>query len=141
MPEHVHIFLVASPDDALSSIARTLKPISSVHIFTSFPSLRNASPGDPGAMVEGMLLRKCRCNHRGERGKVHREPEVEHRRYRVMNCPICGKEMVKRIAMPSGSLPFSTNAIFRFELHTEDVRSCLRLKRRLLHTIVRIAAM
>ena len=40
MPEHVHIFLEASPDEAPSSIARTLKSISAVHIFTSFPKLK-----------------------------------------------------------------------------------------------------
>ena len=40
MPEHVHHFLEASPDDAPSSIARTLKLISAVHIFTAFPKLK-----------------------------------------------------------------------------------------------------
>ena len=40
MPEHVHLFLEASPDDAPSSIARTLKSISAVHIFTAFPKLK-----------------------------------------------------------------------------------------------------
>ena len=40
MPEHVHIFLEASPDEAPSSIARTLKSISAVHIFTAFPKLK-----------------------------------------------------------------------------------------------------
>ena len=40
MPEHVHIFLEASPDEAPSSMARTLKSISAVHIFTSFPKLK-----------------------------------------------------------------------------------------------------
>ena len=38
MPDHVHLFLEASPDDAPSSIARTLKSISAVHIFTAFPN-------------------------------------------------------------------------------------------------------
>ena len=40
MPDHVHLFLEASPDDAPSSIARTLKSISAVHIFTAFPKLK-----------------------------------------------------------------------------------------------------
>ena len=40
MPGHVHLFLEASPDDAPSSIARTLKSISAVHIFTAFPKLK-----------------------------------------------------------------------------------------------------
>ena len=37
MPDHVHLFLEASPDEAPSTIARTLKSISAVHIFTAFP--------------------------------------------------------------------------------------------------------
>ena len=40
MPDHVHLFLKASPDDTPSSIARTLKSISAVHIFTAFPKLK-----------------------------------------------------------------------------------------------------
>ena len=40
MPEHIHPFLEASPDEAPSSIARTLKSISAVHIFTAFPKLK-----------------------------------------------------------------------------------------------------
>ena len=40
MPEHVHLFLEASPDDAPSSIARTLKSISAGHIFKAFPKLK-----------------------------------------------------------------------------------------------------
>ncbi len=40
MPEHVHLFLEASPDEAPSMIARTLKSISAVHIFTAFPKLK-----------------------------------------------------------------------------------------------------
>ena len=39
MPDHVHLLLEASPDDAPSSTARTLKSISAVHIFTAFPKL------------------------------------------------------------------------------------------------------
>ena len=35
MPEHVHLFIEASPDEAPSSIARTLKSI-----FTAFPQLK-----------------------------------------------------------------------------------------------------
>ena len=38
--EHIHPFLEASPDEAPSSIARTLKSISAVHIFTAFPKLK-----------------------------------------------------------------------------------------------------
>ena len=90
MPEHVHLFIEASPDEAPSMIARTLKSISAVHIFTAFPKLKERK--FEGAQVLGirtvvsrMLLRKCRCNHRGKREKVHREPEVKHRRYRVMS--------------------------------------------------------
>ena len=105
MPEHVHIFLEASPDEAPSSIAR--RPL-----------------------VSWMLLRECRCNHRGKREKVHRKPEVEHRRYRMMNCPICGKEMAEGTVISSGSMPFSTNVTFKFELHTENVRSCLILEKK-----------
>ena len=40
MPEHVPLFLVASPDDAPSSIARTLKTNSAVHIITAFTKLK-----------------------------------------------------------------------------------------------------
>ena len=83
MPEHVQLFIEASPDDASSSIASTLKPISAVHIFTAFPKLKEPSSGIR-PMVLWMLLRQCRCDHRGKRGKVHREPEGEHRRYRMI---------------------------------------------------------
>ena len=38
--EHIHPFLEASPDEAPSMIARTLKSISAVHIFTAFPKLK-----------------------------------------------------------------------------------------------------
>ena len=40
MPEHVQLFIEASPDNTPSSIASTLKLISAVHIFTSFPKLK-----------------------------------------------------------------------------------------------------
>ncbi len=40
MPNHVHVFLEASPDDAPSVIARTLKSISAVRIFTVFSKLK-----------------------------------------------------------------------------------------------------
>ena len=40
MPDHVHLFLEASPDEAPSTIARTLKSISAVHIFTAFSKLK-----------------------------------------------------------------------------------------------------
>ena len=39
IPDHVHLSLEASPDEAPSTIARTLKSISAVHIFTAFPKL------------------------------------------------------------------------------------------------------
>ena len=42
-----------------------------------------------------------------------------------MNCPICGKEMAKGTVISSGSMPFNTNITFKFELHTENVRSIL----------------
>lgn len=47
MPEHVQLFIEASPDDASSSIASTLKPISAVHIFTAFPKLKERKFWDP----------------------------------------------------------------------------------------------
>ena len=46
----------------------------------------------------------------------------------MMNCPICGKEMAKGTVISSGSMPFNTNVTFKFELHTENVRSCLILE-------------
>ena len=85
MPEHVHLFLEASPDEAPSMIARTLKSISAVHIFTAFISKAEGTQVlGIRTVVSWMLLRECRCNHRGKCEKVHREPEVEHRRYRMM---------------------------------------------------------
>ena len=47
-----------------------------------------------------------------------------------MNCPICGKEMAKGTVISSGSMPFNTNVTFKFELHTENVRSCLILEKK-----------
>ena len=47
MPEHVQLFIEASPDDVPSSIARTLKSISAVHIFTAFPKLKERKFWDP----------------------------------------------------------------------------------------------
>ena len=48
----------------------------------------------------------------------------------MMNCPICGKEMAKGTVISSGSMPFNTNVTFKFELHTENVRSCLMLEKK-----------
>ncbi|MBO8435661.1 MAG: hypothetical protein IAA97_01605 [Spirochaetes bacterium] len=48
----------------------------------------------------------------------------------MMNCPICGKEMAKGTVISSGSMPFSTNVTFKFELHTENARSCLILEKK-----------
>ena len=92
MPEHVHLFLEASPDDAPSST-----------YLHSLPKIEGAQVLGIRTMVQRMLLRKCRCNHGGKREKVHREPEVEHRRYRMMNCPICGKEMAKEQSFHRGA--------------------------------------
>ena len=33
----------------------------------------------------------------------------------MMKCPICGKEMLRGIVISSGSMPFSTNVIFKPE--------------------------
>ena len=56
MPEHVHLFLEASPDEAPSMIARTLKSISAVHIFTAFPK-RGCYYGSVGAITEESVKR------------------------------------------------------------------------------------
>lgn len=40
MPDHVNLFIQASPADAPSNIATTLKNISAVHLFNRFPKLR-----------------------------------------------------------------------------------------------------
>lgn len=40
MPDHVHIFVQGSPKDSPSDIAKTLKSISAVHIFNTFPKLK-----------------------------------------------------------------------------------------------------
>ena len=61
MPEHVHLFLEAS---APSSIARTLKSISAVHIFTSFPKLKERKFWDPdygpGDAITGVSVQSQR---------------------------------------------------------------------------------
>lgn len=40
MPDHVHIFVQADHETAPVTIAKTLKSISAVHIFNSFPGLK-----------------------------------------------------------------------------------------------------
>ena len=64
MPEHVQLFIEASPDDASSSIASTLKPISAVHIFTAFPRLREHKFWDPaygpGDAITGVSVQSQR---------------------------------------------------------------------------------
>lgn len=40
MPDHVHIFIQADPQTAPVEIAKTLKSISAVHLFTRFPELK-----------------------------------------------------------------------------------------------------
>jgi len=40
MPDHVHIFIQVGPMDRPIDIARTLKSISAVHLFTKFPNLK-----------------------------------------------------------------------------------------------------
>ena len=53
MPDHVHLFPEASPDEAPSAIARTLKPISAVHIFTAFPKLKEGKSWGSGPWSRG----------------------------------------------------------------------------------------
>lgn len=40
MPDHVHMFVSASPQTAPAEISRTVKSISAVRIFTQFPRLK-----------------------------------------------------------------------------------------------------
>jgi putative transposase len=40
MPDHIHIFIQIGPNDRPSDVARTLKSISAVAIFTKFPELK-----------------------------------------------------------------------------------------------------
>lgn len=40
MPDHVHLFVQASPNDTPNTIAKTLKSISAVHLFNKFPKLK-----------------------------------------------------------------------------------------------------
>ena len=48
----------------------------------------------------------------------------------MMGCHACSKEMIKGTVISSGNMPFSTNATFKFELHTENVRSRLMLEKK-----------
>lgn len=40
MPDHVHVFVSASPQTPPAEIAKTLKSISAVKVFTTFPKLK-----------------------------------------------------------------------------------------------------
>lgn len=40
MPDHVHLVLSIPPTEALTAVARTLKSLSAVHLFSSFPKLK-----------------------------------------------------------------------------------------------------
>ena len=40
MPDHIHIFVSASPQTAPAEIAKTIKSISAVTVFTAFPKLK-----------------------------------------------------------------------------------------------------
>lgn len=40
MPDHVHLFVQASPTDTPVNIVKTLKSISAVHLFNKFPRLK-----------------------------------------------------------------------------------------------------
>ncbi|MFR0564227.1 IS200/IS605 family transposase [Bifidobacterium boum] len=40
MPDHVHMFVTAPPQTAPAEIAKTVKSISAVKIFTTYPSLK-----------------------------------------------------------------------------------------------------
>jgi putative transposase len=40
MPDHVHMFIQVGPKDRPEDIAKTLKNISAVYIFTKFPTLK-----------------------------------------------------------------------------------------------------
>ena len=48
----------------------------------------------------------------------------------MRECPACSKEMIKGTVISSGSMTFNTNVTFKFELHTENVRSCLILEKK-----------
>lgn len=40
MPDHVHLVLEVPPTDALTTVAKTLKSISAVKLFSDFPGLK-----------------------------------------------------------------------------------------------------
>jgi len=53
MPDHVHIFLSAPPSTAPNTIARTLKSILTVSVFTRFPTLKKKRFWGSGLWSEG----------------------------------------------------------------------------------------
>ena len=40
MPEHVHLFVEATPNDRPVDIVKTLKSCSAIHLFSTFPDLK-----------------------------------------------------------------------------------------------------
>ena len=84
MPEHAYLFLEASPGEAPShDSAYSEIDICSTYLYSLYEA-KGAQVLGIRTMVEGMLLRECRRNHRGKREKVHKESEVEHRMYRMI---------------------------------------------------------
>lgn len=40
MPDHVHVFIQANPTDNPASIAKTLKSLTAIAVFSTFPKLK-----------------------------------------------------------------------------------------------------
>lgn len=53
MPDHIHLFLSAPPSTAPNTIARTLKSILTVSVFTQFPTLKKKRFWGSGLWSEG----------------------------------------------------------------------------------------
>jgi putative transposase len=53
MPDHVHVFLQANPEDRPIDIVKTLKSISAVAVFYSFPKLKGQKFWGSGLWSKG----------------------------------------------------------------------------------------
>lgn len=63
MPDHVHIFIQVGPMDRPIDIARTLKSISAVHLFTKFPNLKVGNFGE----VDEEVITKYIANQKNKK--------------------------------------------------------------------------
>jgi len=74
MPDHVHLFITATPNHLIVDMVKALKGVSARFLFKKHPELKKTVMGWPS--LESVVLRWRRRSHiRRNRQKLHRKPK------------------------------------------------------------------